>query len=299
MTLAHRIEAAAAGAALGLFRSLGPVRASNLGGALARRLGPLLPVSRVADRNLRLAMPKLDRAARRRIVRGVWENLGRTAGEFPHVGGLDETASGPGWEVVGGEHIEALAARGGPAMLFTGHISNWEVLSLAIARRGVKFATLYRPADNPLINEMILALRQASPGRNETLFAKGAQGARQTLRHLRQGGFVGLLQDQKMNDGIEARFFGHKAMTASALASLALKFGCPVLPIYARRIGPARFQVTCEAPMALPGSGDRGGDVAALTQAVNDRLELWIRAAPESWLWLHRRWPKDVYADLR
>jgi len=35
---------------------------------------------------------------------------------------------------------------------------------------------------------------------------------------------------------------------------------------------------------------------SALTQAVNDRLETWIRAKPESWLWLHRRWPKDVYA---
>jgi KDO2-lipid IV(A) lauroyltransferase len=295
LTLGHRIEGVAARTALLLLRALGPVGASNLCGALARAIGPLLPVSKVADTNLRMAMPELDEAARRHVIRGVWENLGRTAGELAHVGRLAENGSGPGWEVVGAEHIEALAARGGPAILFTGHIGNWEVLPLATARKGVPFATLYRPADNPLIDEIILELRRAS-GANEQLFPKGAQGARQTLQHLRHGGNVGFLQDQKMNDGIEVRFFGQKAMTASAMAALALKIGCPVLGAHAQRIAPARFRLTYEEPLPLPHSGDRAADVAALTQAMNDRLEAWIRAKPESWLWLHRRWPKEVYA---
>ncbi len=299
MKLSHRIEGMAAQSARWLLQRLGPVRASNVGGAVARAIGPLLPVSAVALRNLSFAMPELDEAGRRRVVRGVWDNLGRTAAEFPHVGLMRETAAGPGWEVVGSEHIEALAAQGGPALLFTGHISNWEVLPLATARKGVNFATLYRPADNPIVDEMILSLRRASPGANENLFPKGVQGARQTLAHLRSGGFVGLLQDQKMNDGIEARFFGRPAMTASALAALAVKIRCPVLPTYAQRIGPARFRVTYEAPVPVPNTGDRNADIATLTQLVNDRLERWIRSAPESWLWLHKRWPKENYADLR
>ena len=297
MTLLHRIEGAVARTAVRLLRAVGPVRASDFCGALARGIGPLLPVSKVADRNLRLALPELDAAARKRVVRGVWDNLGRTAGEFPHIGRLSETATGPGWEVVGGEHIEALAARGGPAVLFTGHIGNWEVLPLATARRGVQFATVYRTSDNREIDTLILELRRASEGANEKLFAKGALGARQTLMHLRQNGFVGLLPDQKMNDGIRANFFGHPAMTASGLAALALRIGCPVLPTYAQRLSPGRFRVTYEAPVPLPNSGDRAADVAALTQTVNDRLETWIRAKPESWLWLHRRWPKEIYSD--
>lgn len=299
MRLAHRIEGAVARAACWLLWRLGPVRASNVGGAVARMIGPLLPVSSVARRNLSLAMPELDAPARRRIVRGVWDNLGRTAAEFPHVAFLGETAAGPGWEVVGSEHIEALAARGGPALGFTGHIGNWEVIPLATARKGVTIATLYRPADNPVIDAMILGMRRAFPGANDNLFAKGAQGARQTLQHLRQGGFVGLLQDQKMNDGIEARFFGRPAMTASALAALAIKLRCPVFPVYVQRIGPARFRVVYEPPVAVPDTGDRTADIAALTQTMNDRLETWIRAAPESWLWVHRRWPKETYADRR
>ena len=298
MTLAHRIEGAAARMAVRLLLAIGPVRASNLCGAIARGIGPWLPVSKVADRNLRLALPELDRAARRRVVRGVWDSLGRTAGELPHVGTLTECAEGPGWESVGAEHIQALAAQGGPAVLFTAHIGNWEVLPLATARQGAPFATVYRTADNPEIDALILKLRRTSVGANEKLFAKGAQGARQTLTHLRQGGFIGLLQDQKMNDGIRANFFGHPAMTASALAALVLKLGCPVMSGYAERIGPCRFRVHFEAPLVVPATSDRVADIAALTQMANDRLEVWIRAKPESWLWLHRRWPKEVYAEM-
>jgi len=298
LKLAHRIEGAAAQAAVRVLRALGPVRASNLCGAVARAIGPLLPVSRVADVNLRMAMPELDRALRRRVVRGVWDNLGRTVGEFPHVAGLKENESGPGFEVVGAHHIEALVARGGPAILFTGHLANWEVMPLVTVRKGVPLATMYRPADNPVIDRIILDLRRAAVGATDQFFPKGARGARQMLQHLRQRGFVGLLQDQKMNDGIEARFFGRPAMTASALAAIALRLRCPVLPTYAQRIGPVRYLVTFEPAMTLPDTGDRAADVAALTQAVNDRLEAWIRARPESWLWVHRRWPKEAYARL-
>lgn len=295
MKLAHRIEGAAARAALRLLRALGPVRASNVGGAIARTLGPRLPESRIADANLRLAMPELDAQARRRTIRAVWDNLGRTAGEFPHLRHLHESAEGPGWTVVGAEHIEALARRGGPALLFGGHIDNFEVMRVALARKGVRLAGMYRPAENKVIDDLISQLRREGSGEGALLFAKGAQGARQALMHLKQGGFIGLLQDQKMNDGIEARFFGHPAMTASALAALALRLRCPVLPIYTYRTAPARFVVTCEPPLPLPDSGDRAADIASLTQAANDRLEAWIRAKPESWLWVHRRWPKEMY----
>ncbi|HTR17703.1 MAG TPA: lysophospholipid acyltransferase family protein, partial [Acetobacteraceae bacterium] len=109
---------------------------------------------------------------------------------------------------------------------------------------------------------------------------------------LARGGYLAMLTDQKMNDGVEARFFGLPAMTASALAALALRFRCPVVPSHVERIGPARFRLICEPPLPLPDSGDRQADIRQLTQQVNDALERWIRERPESWLWLHRRWPK-------
>ena len=296
MTLGQRIEGGVVAGLLGLLGRLSPVAASNLGGGVARVIGPMLPVSRVAYRNLDLAMPELDRGARRRVVRGAWENLGRTVGELPHIAAIRrDTASGPGWEMVGEEHLLALAARGGPAIFFSGHLANWEMMPPVVATYGMTVSSLYRGAKNPLVDRLLIGLRQRALGAEAPMFAKGAAGARGALAHLNRGGFLGMLVDQKMNDGIPARLFGREAMTAPALAALALRLRCPVIPGHVERIGPARFRLVCEAPMVLPHSGDRKADVAAVTQMVNDWLERWIRARPEEWLWLHRRWGKEIY----
>jgi KDO2-lipid IV(A) lauroyltransferase len=287
-----RLEAGLARSALWLVRLLPPAGASNFGGVLARNIGPLLPVSRVADANLRLAMPELDAAARRRIVRGVWENLGRTATELPHVPQLRRTASGPGWEVVGEQVLRDVVAQGGPMILISGHFGNWEVLPLAVASFGIRMSSFYRPASNRLVNQLIVDLRHDVVG-DVPNFAKGASGARAALAHLRAGGPLGVLVDQKMNDGIPAPFFGHTAMTAPATAALALRFRCPVIAGRVERLGPARFRLTVEPPMPLPDSGNRAADVASLTADINLVLERWIRARPDHWLWLHRRWPKQ------
>lgn len=292
---AMKAEALLAEGALGVLRWLGPVRASNLGGWVCRTLGPRLPVSRVADTNLRLAMPELDAAARKRVICDVWDNLGRTVGEFPHIARLEEnTPSGPGFDVVGAEHLIEQARHGGRVLFVSGHIGNWEMLPPGVARYGVGFASFYRAAGNPLIDRMIRDLRDEAMGTPLPLFAKGARGAREALAWVARGGRLGMLVDQKMNDGIQAHLFGQPAMTAPALAAMALRFRCPVIPGHVQRLGPARLRIVVEPPMDLPDTGDRQADIASLTQAINDRLETWIRARPGSWLWLHRRWPKEV-----
>ena len=294
--LAFRIEAIAVRAMLRLFRSLGPVRASDVGGAIARTIGPWLPESRIADVNIRMALPGLGARARRQVVRGAWENIGRTVGEFPHIGKLKQnTPSGPGWEMVGEETLIELAKRGGPAIFFSGHIGNWEMLPAACAAYGMPVSSMFRAAANPEVDALIVALRREAINTPVPMFAKGSAGAKAALGHLRAGGFLGLLMDQKMNDGIEATLFGHKAMTAPAMAALALRFRCPVIPGHVQRIGPARFRLICEPPMELPDPGDRKTDIAIMTQAMNDTLERWITATPDGWLWMHRRWPKEVY----
>jgi KDO2-lipid IV(A) lauroyltransferase len=292
-TLAHRAEAVLAQAGLALFRALPPAAASNVAGTVARWIGPLLGVSRTADKNLAAAMPEIDAAGRQKIVAEVWENLGRTVAELAHIGNLRETARGPGYRVTGWEHVAAALPDGaGPSLILTGHIGNWEMIPPAAFARGMDLAFMYRAASNPLVDNMILKLREANFQRRVIMFAKGASGARGAYAHLMRGGHLGLLNDQKLDNGIAAPFFGRDAMTAPALASFALKFRCPVFPVHVVREGPARLNVIFEAPIPLPDTGDKQADVLALTTTANAILERWIREVPGSWLWLHRRWPK-------
>ncbi len=101
-----------------------------------------------------------------------------------------------------------------------------------------------------------------------------------------------MLVDQKMNDGIAVPFFGRDAMTAPALARLARRFDCVVVPARVERIKGAHFRLVCETPLDVPKTEDQHADVLALMTAVNATVERWIRADPKQWFWLHRRWPE-------
>lgn len=285
------LEAALARAALAGLRALGPEAASNLGGAVLRFLGPWLPASTVAEGNLRRALPELDGPARQRIVRAVWENLGRVIAEFPHLAALRPNLQGPGFEIAGAEIVRALAARGGPMIFFSAHTGNWEMMPPIAAQYGIALSSFYRAPANPRIDALTATLRRRAMGMEVQNFPKGAHGAKAAFAHLARRGYLGILVDQKLNDGIEARFFGLPAMTTAAPATLALRFRAPVIPAHVERLGPARFRLVVEPPLALPETGDRAADIVALTQAINDHIEGWVRARPGEWLWLHRRWP--------
>lgn len=288
----HYLQALGLRFGVWLVRALGPVAASNAGGWILRTVGPHMAASRVANANLQMAMPHMAEDERATVVRGVWDNFGRTAAELPHLGSLQRTETGPGWEIEGAEHLQALRESGGPAIFFSAHIANWELIGPVAAAHGVALAGFYRAASNPLADGIIQGLRRDARGGDVAMFAKGSTGAREAMAHLKRGGHLGMMVDQKMNDGIPVPFFGRDAMTAPALAHLAARFGCKVIPIHAVRLGPARFRVVCEAPLTMTDTGNRNADAAAFTLQVNQVLERWIRAQPEAWLWLHRRWPK-------
>jgi KDO2-lipid IV(A) lauroyltransferase len=290
--LSHLIQAAALRVAIVSLRRFTPVHSSNFGAWLARSLGPTLSVSRIADGNLRFAFPALSEAERKKIIRAVWDNLGRNFTELPHLAALHRSVSGPGWEIEGEAHIAAIREAGGQALFFSGHLGNWEMILPIAASLGLPVSGFYRAASNARTNMVIQSMREKALGKDVTMFSKGRDGARAALSHLRDGGSLGLLVDQKMNDGIAVPFFGRIAMTAPALARFALRFPMPIVPIRIVRLGPARFRMVCEAPLAIALTGDGAADTYAISLAMNATLERWIREEPASWLWLHRRWPK-------
>jgi Kdo2-lipid IVA lauroyltransferase/acyltransferase len=282
----HRLESW--GAAL-FFAAVGalPIElASDLGGWAARCIGPALRVSRRARRNLAAALPELSPAGIEAVLRGMWDNLGRVAAEYPHLRRIKVfTGDGP-VETGGLEHVEAAIAAGRRMILFSAHLANWEIAALAAAQYGVDIAQIYRAANNPLVDRMIRRFR----GAKGEFIPKEAVG-RRAVAALRRGTHLTILVDQKLNQGLAIPFFGRNAMTAPTLALLALRFDCAVLPARVERLAGARFRLTISAPLPLPQSGNRAADVEALMTAVNATVEGWVRARPEQWFWLHRRWP--------
>lgn len=282
----YRIEAWLAAFLIGALGLLPLDWASWLGGVTGRLIGPRLGITKRARINLRAALSELTSAEIEAIVRGMWDNLGRVVYEYPHLKKI-KVFVGDRVEVRGLDNLKAALAAGRRVIMFSGHIGNWEIAALAGGQYGIDVAQIYRAANNPLVDEMLARLR----GDAGELIPKGAVASRRAVAALRRGGHLSLLADQKLNDGIAVPFFGRDAMTAPALATLALRFECDVLPVRVERLHGAHFRLTVYPKLPLPNSGDRTADTLALMTEVNRTLETWIRERLEQWFWLHRRWP--------
>jgi len=256
--------------------------ASGLGGWLLRSIGPKMATSRKALKNIRRAFPEKTPAEHDDILKGMWDNLGRVIAEYPHLYHIWERV-----ELVGGEHLENLRDDDAPGMVIGGHLANWEIMPLSAGKKDLKISLVYRKPNNPWVDSLLLYTRKIG---GDNHIPKNSAGARKMLSTLRKGGHLGVLVDQKLNEGIAVPFFGRDAMTAPAVAVFGLKFKCPIHPARVERIGGANFRLTILPAMELPDTEDKDADVLAIMTEVNALLEGWIRERPEQWLWLHRRW---------
>ena len=283
--LRQRLEYFAARAIWGLFGLLPVDAASALGGWLARMVGPMLRAQGIARRNLARAFPDKGKAEIDAILRGMWDNIGRVAGEFPHL----EQISTQRVELIGQEYIDLLRDDGKAGIFISGHVGNWELNGAVAVARGLPLNLVYRAANNPWVENLY---RKHRKGAAVALIQKGSEGARQALLVLKKGGHLGMLVDQKMNDGVPIPFFGRDAMTAPAMAQFATKFKCPLVPARVERLKGANFRVTVYPPMDFPHTGDPHDDNRLLLIRINAQLEEWVRERPDQWLWVHRRWPE-------
>lgn len=261
--------------------------ASGFGSRLFRFVGPFLKADKIARRNLAQAFPDWDQAQIDRTVRDVWDNLGRGAGEFSHVTKIDPTDPDGPVTIVGLENL--LKARdGGAFILLSAHIANWEMAALVPAYYGIRLNNIYRHADNPWMDKYFRKKRGKLTGR---LIPKGVKGVREMLAGLKRGEPLGVLIDQKLNEGRPVPFFGRDAMTATAPIEMAVQLDIPIIPVRLERVDKVKFVLTFYPAMEMPKTGNRGEDALTIIRTFNGMLESWIRERPGQWFWVHKRWP--------
>jgi KDO2-lipid IV(A) lauroyltransferase len=278
--LRYRFETALTRGAFAVFGALPLTWASAAGGAILRTVGPFTRVHGVAQANLQLALPQLNAQQRRKVLRDMWENLGRVFCEYAH---LNDEALRDRIRLSGVERLEELRAQGRPVIMMSGHLGNWELLPVAAAKSGNPIHLLYRAPNNPGTAEILENVRKPY---TLGMHAKGLSSARALLKAVRNHEPIGVLVDQKTNDGIAVPFFGHEAMTLDAMAHFVRQYDAVILPARCRRLQACDFVVEVDAPLQV--SAD--DDVQTITRAMNAQLEDWIAEDPAQWFWVHRRW---------
>jgi len=94
---------------------------------------------------------------------------------------------------------------------------------------------------------------------------------------------------------IVCEFFGGLAATSPAPARFALETGATIIACHIERADDAGHHILkIEPPFVLETPyQDFDANVRHNTERLNRMIEGWIRAVPEQWLWLHRRWKVD------
>ena len=280
------------GLVFALLRRTDPDRAADGCAALARRIGPLLPVHRIGRAQLRAAYPDRDPAWIEATLRGAWDNLGRVAGEYVHLARIwdyDPARPNAGRIVTDdAATFEALRNDGKPALIFACHLANWELPAIAAAAHGLPSAVVYRMPNNEAVAARIGRIRAGLMGR---LIRSRRQAVFEMAAAIEAGEHLGMLVDQHWSRGVAVTFFGRPCRANPTIARLARQYdGCPVYGVRVVREPGRRFRLDVAGPLALPREPDGAVDVAATTQAITDIVQGWIREHPEQWLWFHRRW---------
>jgi KDO2-lipid IV(A) lauroyltransferase len=288
--LSWRLEAVGFDVMRLLLRLLPVDAASGFGGWLMRSIGPRTPNHTYAHTNLGFAFPRMDEASKQRLLRAIWDNVGRTFAEFVI---MDRISPASGRvEIAGLERLAAIKASGKPVIFVSGHFANWETMMVALFSAGIEAHVAYRPTNNPYVNDRIV---QGRARYGITLLSPKGKGGRDLMLSLRRGVSLAILIDQKDSQGIEVPIFGRPAPTMPGAARMALHYGLEVQPLFVERLKGARFRMTVGEPIVLEKTGDNATDIEAGTRRINAFLEDCIRARPEGWFWVHRRWRRREY----
>ena len=258
------------------------------------------PLRRAAMFNLSLAFPDWSEAKRRGVIRRMIQQVGWMAAEFSQFPKYTRKNIEKIVVLDGYENFDAARRRGKGVLFLTGHMSAWELAPFAHALYGHPLHFLVRPIANQRVDALINRYRCLSG--NQPI--EKNKSARSILRILGDGGTVGILSDHNtvLEESVFVDFFGIPASTTSGLARIALRTDAAVVPGFlswdnARR----KYRLRFEPAIELARTGDEEKDVRENTARFTKTIEDYVRAYPDQWLWVHKRWKtrppgeKEIY----
>jgi len=236
-----------------------------------------------------IAFPELAPDARRALARRSAQHFGLMLAELAWMWRAPAHQIEALCTIGGIEHFENALAGGRGVMFTTGHTGNWEMLGSRLPIGGVPLTTAVRQLDNRHLNDIITRLRSMH---GTEVIPRGQSAGRQIRRALAADRVIALLIDQDIRDipGVFVPFFGRLAWTPAGAAVLALRTGCPIVPGFIHRRPDLSHHIQLHPPLEVPSEGTEEERILAVTAAATKLIEKQVRAHPEQWVWMHRRW---------
>lgn len=235
---------------------------------------------RVVFTNLRLCFPQLSVQQISVLARAHYDAL--ALGVFEVCAGWwAKKEDLPPHRVVGLEHLQNALARGHGAILLTAHFTTLELCGRMMAETAA-MGGLYRDPNNPVVAHLMRGQRE-----RHMSVAVHFDDLRGLVRALRAGHPIWYAPDQgKRSKSSEILpFFGVPAITNTATSKIAEMTGAPVVPYFAKREADHSYTLTVLPPLENFPTADAAADAVRINHLIEDH----IRAAPEQYFWVHKK----------
>ncbi len=255
--------------------------------SLGRGIGWLFRIGlksrrKVVEKNLRACFPDLDNAAIEQLLKQNYRETGMMVSQTLRTFLNPSPKIFKDLMIEGKQHLQQCLDNGQGVLLVSGHFTALDVGGRAICEQ-FPIAGVYRPHKNA-VQEYIVKksrLRYA-----KKMFSRDE--LKGIIRYLKQGGIVWYAPDQDYRRGqsIFSNFFDIPASTITATHQLAKISGCQVIFYAVKRLDqPPYYQLSLSKPLENFPSKDAQQD----TDRINQGIEQMVKAAPDQYLWVHKR----------
>lgn len=253
---------------------------------------------RLASVNLAIAFPELSEPELKQLVKKHYGSLGTAFIEMAMAWwGSDKNDPQKGFDrarvtFIGEEYLKEAQQLGKGVIMVGPHLTTLELTGLLLSFITV-YQSVYRPHNNPFMDYLIAKGRAVTLPNGEESLPISNRDTRRMLRHLKSGGSMVILPDQKYRGkgSIEVPFFDKLAPSNPAVSKISKLTGCAVVPIYSRRLENNHYQVEFLPALENFPSGDDYEDTLRLHKI----YEAELRRYPEQYLWVHNRWDLKEY----
>ena len=272
-----------------IFRIIGLSNASYLGSIMGRVIGPLFRSKNIIKQNIKNGLGEVDKKRETEIINGMWSNIGRTFAEYVFLKDFKFNKTNfDHIKINGTNYLNEIKNNNEPAIFYSGHFANFELMAMELDKFGIKCAAIYRPLNNFFLNPLMEYLRMKYVCPNQ--IPKGRMGMREIISKIKDGYSIALMVDQRVSEGPRTLFFNKPAHTTTIPAQLALKYNCKLVPISLERKEGANFEMTIHEPYKIEKTGNDEEDTKNITLKINQILEKMIVENPTQWIWSHNRW---------
>ena len=267
-----------------IFKLVGYKNASNIGGLIGSKIGPIFKSKKIIKNNLKNFLPDADDQIINNIINKMWENYGRIFAEYMFIKDFRSTKLEKNLKINGIEYLDEIKKNQKPVIFVSGHFNNFELMAMQLENMGIDLAAIYRPLNNFLMNKKIEKIRVNHICKKQV--KKGKSGTREILKYLNQNTSIALMIDQRVSEGKKIKFFNKFALTTTIPAQIVANYECAVIPIYIERYNKYYFKMKISKPLNL----SKNDSLEFISEKLNNLLEKMIMRNPSQWIWSHNRW---------